>query len=99
MQKMKIKPYLRKNKNLISSRKLKVFVGIDHLNNFIRINHTLWLTNNFIHDIIILIVYLNFNFYDTFCGQSAISASSSSKVPSASLSFDELVLIELISVY
>lgn len=62
MQKMKIKPYLRKNKNLISSRKLKEFVGIDHLNNFIRINHTLWLTNNFIHDIIILIVYLNFNF-------------------------------------
>jgi len=48
MQKMKIKPYLRKNKNLISSRKLKEFVGIDHLNNFIRINHTLWLTNKLI---------------------------------------------------
>ena len=52
MQKMKIKPYLRKNKNLISSRKLKEFVGIDHLNNFIRINHTLWLTNKFINQYI-----------------------------------------------
>ena len=49
---MKIKPYLRKNKSWIGSCKLKKFVGIGHLNNFIRTNHTLWLTNKFIQEII-----------------------------------------------